>query len=98
MKKLLFLISVFFFASHLSSCGNRKNSKTPVEPIVENKSENIGVVGDTARAESSNIMNDTTASKHVSKPNKVQEAPKHNAPDQAKIDSIKAAKAKIKNK
>ena len=55
----------------------------------------IGVVVDTA-TQTVIVNPGSKEEKYNSRPHNPKEAPKHNAPDQAKIDSIKQAKAKGK--
>lgn len=96
MRKLLFLISVLCLVFLAYSCGNRKSAKESLNPIQESDKANLNVTKDTAYSESSSNVVDSTAAKRIMKKKKVAEAPQPNSPDQEKIDSIKAAKAKVK--
>lgn len=98
MKRSLFLISVVSLGVIFGSCGNRKKSEQIDKPIVEEVGSNGNFVEDTVYSKSAGSPKDTLILKKGRKGTKMKEAPIHQAPDQEKIDSIKAAKAKEKNK
>jgi PBP1b-binding outer membrane lipoprotein LpoB len=95
MRRLSFLTSILSGAL-LFSCSNRAEGKKSVEPIVENTKAQIENATDTAVATSTEVNNDTIIRKVKNKGGTIKEAPKHGTPDQQKLDSIKAAKAKNK--
>lgn len=89
MKKLVFSTSLLLM---LFSCGNRQSS---TQPIVEEQPKSVQIQ-DTLENVLTTPTDDSVAVKKKNKRRR-QEAPKHNSPDQEAIDSIKAAKAKLKN-
>lgn len=105
MKKLLLLNNLLLILSIGKCASDRvaKNADTqPVQDslsavttgiVVDSLGDTIGVVHlpmDTLKGEMSK------EDKYKARPNNPKEAPKHNAPDQVKIDSIKEAKKKAK--
>jgi len=105
MKNLSFLINLTIATSLLFSCSNNKNNiksenQSVVEkPLIDNVVTNTDTVNNT---QSNTITNEIVTkkdtlnknTKYSNKENK--EAPKHNSPDQAEIDSIKKAKENLK--
>jgi hypothetical protein len=108
MKKSSFLINLTIATSVLFSCSNNKNNiKSENQSVVEKALiDNVITNTDTIKNTQSNPMTKETVSKkdtlnkntkYSKKENKeIKEAPKHNSPDQAEIDSIKKAKEKLK--
>lgn len=108
MKNLSFLINLTIATSLLFSCSNNKNNiksenQSVVEkPLIDNVVTNTDTVNNT---QSNTITNEIVTKKdtlnkntnYSNKENKeIKEAPKHNSPDQAEIDSIKKAKENLK--
>ncbi len=107
MKKLLFLINLLLSLFFLFSCiNNKSNQKTDCQSVIKidsNEYSNLPFdsIKNNKLDNSSNsrvviidsINKDYKYSNHI---NKSFEAPKHNAPDQDKIDSIKKSKEKLK--
>lgn len=103
MKKLLFFTS---FTLSLLGCASRENTMVVKEQPKEMNSEpsssadqeqphKSGVQQTGLPAESSPQPADAAA---PNKENTVIEMPKHEGPDQNEVDSIKAAKAKLKKR
>ncbi|MGI6341988.1 MAG: hypothetical protein ACOXZ9_03285 [Bacteroidales bacterium] len=108
MKNLSFLISLTVAVFLLFSCSNNKNiikseNQSAVEkPLIDS----VATSTDTAKVTISNAMTNEMVTKkdslnkntkYSNKGNKeIKEAPKHNSPNQTKIDSIKKAKEKLK--
>jgi hypothetical protein len=105
MKKLLLLNNLLLILS-IGKCANdhvAKNAET--QPVLDS----LSAIADTTLADSmtyaahmDSLPVDTMKppvskeDKYKARPHTPKEAPKHNAPDQAKIDSIKEAKPKNK--
>jgi hypothetical protein len=96
MKNWLFSINILLFFSFILTCTGKKNkpggenSPTPLD--------SMNTAMDSIKADSILHKTDslTKEEKYNNHPGGGNEAPKHDAPDQAKIDSIKEAKAKKK--
>ncbi|MEN8858464.1 MAG: hypothetical protein ABF260_10440 [Flavobacteriaceae bacterium] len=108
MKNLSCLISVFVITVLFSCSNNKNNIKTKTQSVVEKplidnavsnvdstKNQQIDIVTDRAKTKIDTLNKNTKQLNKVKK--KGQEAPKHNSPDQSKIDSLKKAKQKFKN-
>ena len=96
MKKLLFSINLCLFLSSFLTCnGMRKNTADTKTATPQDTSL---TVMDSVRADSIVHMADSLSKdeKYLNHEGGGNEAPKHDAPNQTKIDSIKAAKAKKK--
>lgn len=105
MKKLLLLNNLLLILS-IGKCANDHVAKnTETQPV----QDSLSAVADTTLTDSmtyaahmDSLALDTMKppiskeDKYKARPNKPKEAPKHNAPDQAKVDSLKAAKGKNK--
>jgi hypothetical protein len=96
MKNWLFSINTILIFSSLLTCnGMRKNSADSKSPTPPDSSVTMM---DSISADSIVHIADSLSKdeKYTNHDGAVIEAPKHDAPNQAKIDSIKAAKAKKK--
>lgn len=108
MKNLSFLINLTIAISLLFSCSNNKNNiksenQSVVEkPLIDNVVTNTDTVNNTQSNTMTNeiVTKKDTLNKNTNYSNKenkeIKEAPKHNSPDQAEIDSIKKAKENLK--
>jgi hypothetical protein len=96
MKKLLFSINLCLFLSSFLTCnGMRKNTADSKTATPQDTSL---TVMDSVRADSIVHMADSLSKdeKYTNHEGGGNEAPKHDAPNQTKVDSIKDAKAKKK--
>jgi len=102
MKKLLCSINVLIFLSSFLTCnGMRKNKAADDAADVETNLQDTSMTKmDSIIADSIIHLTDslTKEEKYNQHEGGGNEAPKHDAPNQAKIDSIKDAKAKKKKK
>lgn len=94
IKSLLFSLSLIAF----TACPSGKNDQA--KPAVSNSADS-SVNQSAEKSEVKQIqpkVQDTAHAIEAEKPvsNEAVEAPRHNAPEQSKIDSIKAAKMKMK--
>jgi hypothetical protein len=106
MKKLLLLNNLLLILS-IGKCANDRVAKNAETQPVQ---DSLSAIADTTLTDSltyaaqlDSLALDTMKTPPISKedkynarPNKPKEAPKHNAPDQAKIDSLKEPKKKGK--
>ena len=105
MKKLLLLNNLLLILS-FGKCGGDSSTQTDgvtnapdtLSMIVDSNSIDTTYTGMITDSVGQSTAGDTISkdSKYNTHTHNPKEAPKHNAPDQAKIDSIKAAKAKKK--
>ena len=97
MKNWLFSINVMILFSALLTCnGMKKNKAADITPTPEDSSRIVmdSIIADSIVHLGDSLTKEEKYSDHES--GDIKEAPKHDAPNQAKIDSIKAAKAKKK--
>jgi hypothetical protein len=105
MRKLLLLNNLLLILS-LGKCGSDAAVKTnegmtPTDSLtmiadslrIDSANAGMGIDSAGQSAVSDTLSKNSKYTEHKSNP---KEAPKHNAPDQAKIDSIKAEKGKRK--
>ncbi len=107
MKKLLFLINLLLSIFFLFSCINNKpNQRTDSKAVINTntieyssfplESTKNNILDSSSKSSVIKIDTTTKDYKYRNHNNKPFEAPKHNAPDQDKIDSIKKSKEKLK--
>lgn len=107
MKKLSYLTNVILLALLMTSCSNNKpnkkseNQSADEKPQIENSVSSIDTTknkGTIMQSKTIETKTDTLNKdqKYSKGDNKVNEAPKHNSPDQSTIDSIKKSKEKLK--
>jgi hypothetical protein len=97
MKNWLFSINIIILFSTLLTCnGMKKNKAVDITPPLQDTSMMVmdSITVDSIVHLTDSLTKEEKYSEHES--GGIKEAPKHDAPNQAKIDSIKAAKAKKK--
>jgi Cys-tRNA synthase (O-phospho-L-seryl-tRNA:Cys-tRNA synthase) len=102
MKKLLFSINILLFLSSILTCNGMKKSKatdgasegqTNLQDSIITRMDSI--IADSIIHQTDSLTKEEKYNNHEGGGN---EAPKHDAPNQSKVDSIKNAKAKKKKK
>ncbi|MBP7239797.1 MAG: hypothetical protein KBA14_06195 [Saprospiraceae bacterium] len=105
MKVLLFLTNIVLLSFLPSTCHHQQkqaddtvkvDSTSNPQPTVSD-SMTTGVEETNATYNGNNLDSISRDDKHSNGTGHKHEAPKHDSPEQMKIDSIKAAKAKKKN-
>jgi hypothetical protein len=102
MKRLLSYINLILFFSSILACPGMKNN-VPAEVVPDITMDTIFIdtlmyPGDSITGKSIDPVSDSTSKdvKYEKGKGKFKEIPKHHTPDDAKLDSIKKSKEKLK--